>query len=323
MNSYKQHNTDVCVIGAGWSGLACAIKLCQHGYKVVLIESSKNAGGRARNVKFKQFLTEQSVDNGQHIMLGAYHSTLKVFEKIGINEKDTLLRQSLALNLYSKNHPIIRLKSSKLPAPLHLIFAFLNMQGLTFRERFKIVQMATKLAIANYQLKKDVSVQQLLRAYSQPDKVIKALWEPLCLATMNTKIQVASAQVFLNVLKDSFSRTRKDSDLLFFKKSLSNAFVMPAINFIQNNGGCVVYEEKILSISKHYEKKQNNKPLFTLSSSEGQYHCSNLVIATQACHSEKLLQTMKDQPLQLVVLSGRCCSIFVWQLKVARFSVIT
>ncbi|MCP3852445.1 MAG: NAD(P)-binding protein [Gammaproteobacteria bacterium] len=297
MSSFTPYDKEVCIIGAGWSGLACAVKLCQHGYKVTLLESSKHEGGRARNVTFKHFMTNQAMDNGQHIMLGAYHSTLKLFKQIGIQEKDALFRQSLELNLYSKDHPFIRLKSSKLPAPLNLLYAFLKMHGLTLNERLKIIKMATQLAISNYQLKEDVSVQELLKTHSQPKKVVKALWEPLCLATMNTPIQVASARVFLNVLKDSFSHSRKDSDLLFFKQSLSDAFVTPALKYICSNGGRVLSSEKIISITKHSKKNQCNEALFTLASSTNQYHCSNLVIATQAEQADKLLKTISEQSL--------------------------
>ncbi len=40
------------------------------------------------------------------------------------------------------------------------------------------------------------------------------LWEPLCISALNTPPAEASAQVFLNVLRDSFNGSREDSELL-------------------------------------------------------------------------------------------------------------
>lgn len=59
--------SDVVVIGAGWAGLATAVKLTKHGFKVSLFESAKQAGGRARSVS----VNDLNVDNGQHLLIGA------------------------------------------------------------------------------------------------------------------------------------------------------------------------------------------------------------------------------------------------------------
>ena len=42
-----QHNTDLCVIGGGMSGLCCAIAAARHGIKVVLIHDRPVLGGNA------------------------------------------------------------------------------------------------------------------------------------------------------------------------------------------------------------------------------------------------------------------------------------
>ncbi|RKZ95088.1 MAG: desaturase, partial [Gammaproteobacteria bacterium] len=46
--------------------------------------------------------------------------------------------------------------------------------------------MSFMLMLSQYTLKQDISVINLLRQHHQSDKVIKTLWQPLCLATMNT-----------------------------------------------------------------------------------------------------------------------------------------
>ena len=154
--------------------------------------------------------------------------------------------------------------------------------------------MALNLEIIKYQLKHDMSVSDLLDKYSQPKEVIIALWEPLCLATMNTPIEYASAQVFLNVLKDSFSRNQTDSDLLFFRQNLSNIFCSPASEFITRHGGQVLCEEKVLG----FECSTQNKMLeFTVKTTKHQFKCHILVIATPAHITDRLVQNINNQPL--------------------------
>ena len=40
----------VCVVGAGWSGLAAAIYAVQAGHHVTVLEASRSLGGRARTL---------------------------------------------------------------------------------------------------------------------------------------------------------------------------------------------------------------------------------------------------------------------------------
>lgn len=289
----KTDKNEVVIIGAGWSGLACAVTLAHQGYKVCLLESARQAGGRARSVNFKNFAAEQPVDNGQHIMLGAYHSTLSLFKRLGIKENEILERHQLELNLYSRDNSLIQLKAPFLPAPLHLLFSFIQMRGLNFYERFLIIKMALKLAVSGYKIKQDMSVSDLLLKHSQTPDIIAALWEPLCLATMNTPIHYASARIFLTILKDSFNRNREDSDLLFFRQDLSRLFCSPAIDYITRHGGQFNCAEKVIALELPLTAQQNllhkADHTFLIKTTKQHYKCHTLVIATPARIAEQLL----------------------------------
>ncbi len=60
------------VVGAGYAGLAAAISLARAGCAVTLFEANRVPGGRARRVEYRGAL----LDNGQHVLLGAYRRTL-------------------------------------------------------------------------------------------------------------------------------------------------------------------------------------------------------------------------------------------------------
>ena len=83
------------IIGAGWSGLACAVAATQAGWQVELFEAANEAGGRARSLE--QSFAGVPLDNGQHILLGAYRDTLHVMRTVGVNPEAVLLRLPLDL----------------------------------------------------------------------------------------------------------------------------------------------------------------------------------------------------------------------------------
>jgi hydroxysqualene dehydroxylase len=74
----------IIIVGAGWAGLACALTLTSQNQKVLLLEASPQAGGRARGVLFGEDL----VDNGQHLFIGAYQHTLSLLKILSIPEEN-------------------------------------------------------------------------------------------------------------------------------------------------------------------------------------------------------------------------------------------
>ena len=62
------------IVGAGWAGLAAAVAATQAGWHVQLLEAANTAGGRARSLQ--QSFADKPLDNGQHVLIGAYRDTL-------------------------------------------------------------------------------------------------------------------------------------------------------------------------------------------------------------------------------------------------------
>ncbi|MFZ9642516.1 MAG: hydroxysqualene dehydroxylase HpnE [Candidatus Methylopumilus sp.] len=219
----------VAVIGGGLAGLSAASRLAEAGLAVTLFEAAPQLGGRARTVHYQGHI----LDNGQHILLGAYHQTLDLMASVGLDQHSALLRLPLALNM----HGCFSLKAKRLPAPLHLLFGLLAAQGLRWHERLAAIRFFIYLNIKRFKLASDQSVLSLLEQQHQPTRLIKWLWEPLCLAAMNTPIQSASAQTFINVLRDSFNQSKSDSDLLLPRLDLSALLADPIAQHIKQRGG--------------------------------------------------------------------------------------
>ncbi len=232
---YAPETKPVIIVGGGWAGIAAAVELARYNIPVILLEAAKQLGGRARSVN----INELHVDNGQHMLLGAYESTLDLLRKIGVNEDDVFQRKPLSLQWYHPEKKPIALNTPNLPAPFHLAWALLTLKGMSLRDRFSALRFARQLEKTNFTIDNDCSVADFLAKHRQSSALIHSLWEPLCIGALNTHLHEASAQVFLRTLGDSFSHTRSDSDLLLTRVNLGSILPKPATDYIETRKGNV------------------------------------------------------------------------------------
>jgi squalene-associated FAD-dependent desaturase len=222
---------NVAVVGGGWSGLAAAVTLVQAGHAVTVFEAARTLGGRARRLRLQGL----DLDNGQHILLGAYTETLRLMRMVGAEPERLLLRMPLELRLA----PGFRMRAPRLPAPLHVAFALALAHGLSWHDRRAATRFVRALQTTRYRVAPDEPVAALLDRHAQPPVVRECLWEPLCIAALNTPAAQASAQVFANVLRDSLGAARAASDLLLPRADLGALFPEPAARWLEQRGGRV------------------------------------------------------------------------------------
>lgn len=238
----------IAVVGAGWAGLSCAVGLIDAGHEVQVFEAAPILGGRARYADWQQHTATLRVDNGQHILLGAYTETLKLLQHIGVNLMQVLRRSPLTLHTPTVDQTGLHLHLPKLPAPLHLAVGLLTALGLSWADKKTAARMMRALQNKQWQLLGDCSVTELLDLYQQPARLSQALWHPLCFAALNTPPALASAQVFVNVLRDSLGGTRVASDLLLPTTDLTALFPQAAAAYIEQRGGEILMRTNLTSI---------------------------------------------------------------------------
>jgi squalene-associated FAD-dependent desaturase len=221
----------VAVIGAGWAGMAAAVTLAERGVPVTVFEASRHLGGRARRVS----VDGVDLDNGQHILIGAYRESLRLMRLVGADPDELLLRLPLELRYADGFH----LRAPRLPYPLNLLGALLGAKGLDLDQVFSALRFMASLRWRGFRVDPDRSVAQLLDQHAQSGALRTHVWEPLCVSALNTPVESASAQVFANVLRDGLTGSRAESDLLIARTDLGRIFPEPAADFIKARGGAI------------------------------------------------------------------------------------
>lgn len=226
------------VIGGGWAGCAAAVELASRGAAVTLFEAARTLGGRARRIE----AGGKTLDNGQHILLGAYSASLKLMRTVGVDFGRAVLPLPLQM-CYPPGG--MRFVAPRLPAPLHLAFALLRATGLDRADKLAMARFSTTARWMDWRLDNDCSVAELLVRFDQTPRLVNLMWRPLCLAALNTPLETASAQVFLAVLRDSLGARRKASDMLLPRHDLSALFPDAAAQWLQQHGGIIRLGAKI------------------------------------------------------------------------------
>jgi squalene-associated FAD-dependent desaturase len=221
--------------------MAAAVALAERNVRVTVFESGPVLGGRARRVVSQG----TSLDNGQHILVGAYGELYRLMRTAGVRA-DALLRLPLEIR-YARG---FALRRWWLPGSLGLAGGLLAAQGVSMAERFRALRFMATLRSNGFALENDEPVTRFLGRYRQDGPIGHFLWRPLCLSALNTPPELASAKVFLAVLRDTLGGEADASDLLLPRVDLSQLFPEPAAEFVRLRGGEVRLKETVRDLAE-------------------------------------------------------------------------
>ena len=218
--------TRIAVIGGGWAGLAAAVEAVSLGAAVTLFEMAPTLGGRARSLEG----SEPALDNGQHILIGAYTASLALMRRVGADPEADLLRMPLRLRYPDRE--TLTLPGG--PPTLAFLRGVLGCAAWSWPDRMRFLMASSGWTMRGFRCDPALTVAELCARL--PRAVRDDLIDPLCVAALNTPAARASAQVFLRVLKDALFSGPGSADLLLPRRGLSALLPTPARDWLLARG---------------------------------------------------------------------------------------
>ncbi|MDB5750821.1 MAG: hypothetical protein JWP65_1242 [Ramlibacter sp.] len=239
----------VAVVGAGWAGLAAGVAATGAGHDVTVYEAARVPGGRARTLQVKLADgTQAALDNGQHILIGAYLETLALMDRVGVAPQQALLRLPLVLR-----HPDGGgIALPPWPSPLDAVAGILTARGWSWKDKASLLRAAAGWQLKGFRCAPQASVDDLCRSLTA--RIRAELVEPLCVAALNTPADRSSGQVFLRVLRDAlFGRGHGSwggSNLLLPRQPLGALFPEAAQAWLEARGARVRLGARVQRIAR-------------------------------------------------------------------------
>ena len=240
----------VAVVGAGWAGCAAALQAAEHGAQVVLLEAARQAGGRARALAVEHRGERFDLDNGQHLLIGAYSHSLALMRRLGVNPEQHLLRLPLTLmfadgqGLCLPDWPPTLWPGA--PASLAVGLGVLRARGWSLGDKLALLGWARRWQAAGFACDETMTVGQLCTGLSPT--VVDGLIAPLCVSALNTPLQRASAAVFLRVMQDALFAGAGGSDLLLPTADLGRLLPDAALKRLLKSGHTVRLGARALAL---------------------------------------------------------------------------
>jgi squalene-associated FAD-dependent desaturase len=209
------------------------VQLVRQGHKPLVLDAAPCAGGRARGLAHELGGARLCLDNGQHLLLGAYRDTLAVLSEVGVAQATTLVPMSFAVQ-YPDGW---RLAAVRAPAPWHLGLGLLRAQRLPWGQRLALARWTRRQQQSGWRIAADLPADRLFAG--EPRELVRRLWRPLCLAALNVELEQASARILLNVLGDSLGAGAAASELRLPRTDLSTLFPDAAVSWLRARGAQV------------------------------------------------------------------------------------
>lgn len=267
----------IAIIGAGWAGLTAAVKATEAGHKVTIFEATQALGGRARVLPNSQaqVLPDGSpaqLDNGQHILIGAYTETLHLMRLVGISPEAALLDVPMTLQFPDG----LGLKFAGWPTPLDALGGILQARGWSLADKGSLLRAALGWQLKGFSCADQLSVADLCQGLTP--RIKAELIDPLCVSALNTPPEQASAQVFLRVMRDALFGVQGGSRLLLPRVDLNALFPDAAASWVLERGGLLKLGQRIASLQPQGQQWRVQAELFDA-----------VILATSASHAAQTL----------------------------------
>lgn len=290
----KINNLKILIVGGGVAGMSAAMELSKQNHEVSLYESAGKLGGRINSRIDKT--TGDSIDNGQHLLIGAYTRFIEMLKVVGA-DNELYIQDDFKIKYYYKNGKKVTLDGSGNLGDLSLLIGLLKLP-FSFPKKLKTIIFIGKIKLGIISGFGQTTAELLS---SQPREIIELFWEPLVLATINTDLQNASAELLINVLKQGFFAGGDNKKLIFPKKGLTD-LIIPIQEFL---------DEKInLSLKTTVRSIDYSKEKVKVLSSNGKEEFDKVILALPLRVIKNLIPEYDNYDQKLRASS--IISVYLW-----------
>lgn len=264
------------------------MELLRHGLRVTLLDAAPQVGGRARGLRICLVDREFALDNGQHLLIGAYSETLRLMREAGVDPAAAMVRLPFEVR-YPDG---VLLRARRLPPPFDLAAALLAAEGLGWRDRLHALAFTVRWRMRDWQLDADLPAAALFDG--APAEIVRRLWRPLCLAALNVELHDASARVLLAVLRDSLAGGAGSADLLIPRTDLSNVLAAPAAASLADRGAGLHLHTPVQALRR-------NAMRWRIESRNGTLDADAVVLALPPPRAAQLLASAGQPALEIAI----------------------
>ena len=243
-NDLSQPRHHVVVVGGGFAGAAAASALTEAGHTVTLLESRATLGGRAQS--WRDGVTGEDVDNGQHLFMGCYTETLRFLSRLRVDHR-VVFQDEFSIPYFS-SHGNSCLKTSSWAGNLGLLWGLCRFQELSFNDKFHLLSGLAQILWTTQEDLNQKTVSEWLSDLHQTPGARRAFWDPLCLATLNEKPEVAAAQGLAVVLYQGLLRGKRERRLGYATLGLGKIWAVELSNYLKRHGGLVANRQKAVGL---------------------------------------------------------------------------
>ena len=161
------------IIGGGVAGISAAIELIENpNIHVELFEAKNEIGGRVYS--FRDPVTNEYIDNGKHLMVGAYQNLFKLLRKLDTYSE---LNFQKFLNVeFTNGISEYKLSSGRL-GKLSQVISLLKINQFTISEKFNLIRFIIRIGKLKKISISGITALELLLRQNQNENLIQHFWE--------------------------------------------------------------------------------------------------------------------------------------------------
>jgi hydroxysqualene dehydroxylase len=229
------------VIGAGLAGLSAAVRLVATGVPVTVYEATSQAGGRCRS--YHDPALDMRIDNGNHLVLSGNREALAFLETIGARDRLSGPAKAHFPFVDLANGERWAVRANDGPIAWWILAKSRRVPGTRARDYLALLRLLRP--------PRDATIGEVLACNGA---LYERLVGPLLLAALNTEPPLGSAALAGAVIRETLAVGGRNYHPLIAQDGLSSAFVDPALHFIENHGGTVVFGQRLQEIAYEAER---------------------------------------------------------------------